>query len=710
MKHKFRVTIFCLAIPLLLQAQDDFQTVRNRVVDAILQEQVNDDRVNRIVESIRADGSWPGIDYSDVSNTGFEHVIHLRNMVSMSLAYRKETSVYYMDPELKALIQRSLEFWVGNDFICENWWYNQIGTPQSLVTVLLMMDGEIDPGLKAGALNIAGRANLNAPGARPGGDRIKIAGIAAKRILATGDTTRFREIIRAINKEIKFNTGDRGIQKDFSFHHRVDRVNNSVSYGRGYAAAFAEWAEYVNGTSYAFSEEKIRLLVDYYLDGICKQFIYGIYTDPGVKNRDVSRRDAFRPNGTSIPEALLHVTCYRNEDLEEIVRLRKGAIDPSDTFCKFFWQTEHFVCQRPGFYTSVRMYSVRNRNMEEPYNSEGLKNHHKADGASFLSLRGDEYMNIWPVYDWQKIPGTTVLQKSVLPPPEEIQKDGLSGFVGGVTDGVCGAVGFDFISPHDGIRARKAWFFFNELYVCLGAGIESTSRFPVATTLNQCLLNGEVTLLDEEGERSLPKGVHSLRKVQWIHHDGTGYFFPDPAEVQLSNCRETGCWWDISRQWDTPRDTVAMDVFKLWIDHGSRPQGRRGGLVNEPMIAKDVTYGYVVIPGIRVEEMNPGRQVEILVNNRWIQAVADREQGLVEVIFYRAGSVGLTDQLELEADGPGAVMVQMKEGVLTSVTAADPSRTLSRMHLQVHGPTPDEEIVINLPGGDDSGRSVTVKL
>ncbi len=64
--------------------------------------------------------------------------------------------------------------------------------------------------------------------------------------------------------------------------------------------------------------------------------------------------------------------------------------------------------------------------------------------------------------------------------------------MGAVTDGLYGAVGFDYISPHDFIKARKAWFFFDEEYVCLGAGIEARSGYPVATTLNQTLLKGEV--------------------------------------------------------------------------------------------------------------------------------------------------------------------------------------------------------------------------
>ncbi len=67
---------------------------------------------------------------------------------------------------------------------------------------------------------------------------------------------------------------------DYSFHHRRDRVNNTTSYGYGkYANAFGEWSYYVANTKYAFSIEKINHLVDYYLDGIYKQLVYGVYTD-----------------------------------------------------------------------------------------------------------------------------------------------------------------------------------------------------------------------------------------------------------------------------------------------------------------------------------------------------------------------------------------------------------------------------------------------
>lgn len=68
-------------------------------------------------------------------------------------------------------------------------------------------------------------------GARPGGDRIAIAAIVAKNFLFLNKMDAFDEVIQIIAGEIKFTTGERGMQHDYSFHHRHDPVNNTISYG-----------------------------------------------------------------------------------------------------------------------------------------------------------------------------------------------------------------------------------------------------------------------------------------------------------------------------------------------------------------------------------------------------------------------------------------------------------------------------------------------
>ncbi len=711
MKRKLFLTLVSVVLCMVVHAQGDFDIVKQRVVSEILKSQASDDDVANLIKTMRDDGSWPGINYEDVSNTGFENRIHLENMIEMSLAFNEAVSLFYQSQQVAEGINRALKFWCDNDFLCENWWYNQIGTPSSLVTVLLVMDRHIDPDLKARALPIAGRANLQAPGARQGGDRIKVGGIDAKRGLVVGDQDQFGEIMKVINGEIKFTTGDRGMQHDYSFHHRVDRVNTTYSYGGSYADVFAEWAAYVAGTEYAFTEDRIEQLIDYYLDGICKQAVYGMYLEKGAMNRDISRRERFHPLSTVTPERLMTASDYRRDELKEIVSLRKGESEPETAFSMFYWQSEHFVCQRPGFFTSVRMYSVRNHNMEEPYNSEGLLNHHKGDGANFLSKKGDEYLNIWPVYDWQKIPGTTILQKPRLPPASEIQKPGLTEFVGAVTDGYYGAVAFDFISPLDFTRARKSWFFFEDAYVCLGAGLESESySLPLVTTMDQTLLKGDVMVDRGQGRERLDTGVHEIKDANWVFHRGTGYIFPEPVDISLSNQEESGKWTNITLQSTASEELVREHVFKLWIDHGVRPQGRRGGLVNTSMIAKDVRYQYIVVPSTEPDRMDDDPGLEIIVNNRLMQAVKNEKSGLVQAVFYQAGALAINENLKLVVDSQAAVILKISRGVVTEITAADPSRMLSTLHLEILDGGGMREWAIELPGGFFAGQSVNMIL
>jgi chondroitin AC lyase len=178
--------------------------------------------------------------------------------------------------------------------------------------------------------------------------------------------------------------------------------------------------------------------------------------------------------------------------------------------------------------------------MEEPYNGPGKPTHHRADGTNYLMLKGDEYHNIWPVYDWQKISGTTIMQKPKLHGIDSIQLDGLTDFVGAVTDGLYGAVAFDFKSPHDLLEAKKAWFFFDEEYVCLGTSIKSNPNLPVATTINQVLMRGDVTTMQKGELKKLPRGDHKLDEVKLVYHDKIGYILPSPATIRLSNQEEKG--------------------------------------------------------------------------------------------------------------------------------------------------------------------------
>lgn len=352
--------------------------------------------------------------------------------------------------------------------------------------------------------------------------------------------------------------------------------------------------------------------------------------------------------------------------------------------------------------------------MEQPYNSEGLLNHHRGDGTNHISRTGDEYYDMAPVFDYQKIPGATILQKPKLPSEKEIQKLGITDFAGAVTDGKYGAVGFDFKSPHDPLIARKSWFFFDDEYVCLGTGISSRKDLPVVTTLNQCLLRDDVTISIENKKSVITAGEKEFENVDWVFQDGIGYVFPATSKIHIKNNKASGSWYRINKQSYSPKEEIKLDVFKLWLDHGVRPS--------------DASYAYIISPATTIEKLEQeisNKNIHILSNSPEIQAVMHSDLQIIQAVFYKAGQIEISDGLILVSESPGIFMLKIKEGKISEISVSDPNRELSKMHFSLTIPVEGagdnynsiwnekkkiSEISIDLPQDVYAGKSVTIKF
>src|SRR6185436_6967238 len=69
-----------------------------------------------------------------------------------------------------------------------------------------------------------------------------------------------------------------------------------------------------------------------------------------------------------------------------------------------FPRSDYMVHQQPGWFASAKMLSTRMLNAEL-VNDEGKRSQHLSDGANFLYLNGDEYLDVFPVWDGNKVPG-----------------------------------------------------------------------------------------------------------------------------------------------------------------------------------------------------------------------------------------------------------------------------------------------------------------
>lgn len=671
------------------------RVIKQRVVSDLLAPPVNQSAIGQLLKTIQPDGTWPGINYKDVSRTGFQHKDHLENMLALARAYQKTGTPYYQQDAVKKAFSLALDYWLANDFRCDNWWWNEMGTPNLMINTLLVMDSSLTAKQRREGWLIAHRANMETFGARPGGDLMPIAGMLAKQGLFLMNEDTLRKALNAMQADVKISTG-RGLKPDMSFHHRTDNVISTLTYGSSYASSFAYWAAKTAGTEFTFPDPLLQLAVNYFLDGICQSLVYRTWPDPGAMNRDITRQNALAKEDNGLPQNLLAATTYRAKELQEVLDVRNGKMKPAFTRDRYFWYSHYYTHQRPRYFASVRMHSARANNMEEPHNEEGIRNHFYGDGSLFISRTAREFNNIFPVWDWRKIPGTTILQKPELPHWRQLAKKGLTDFAGAASDGVYGVAAFDFSSVHDPLRAHKSWFFFDNEIVCLGAGIRTDTALPAATTLNQCLLYGNVLVhgAQKNNTQSLPLGNHVLPNTAWVLHDSIAYIFPQPTTLHLKMGEATGNWRQINHQAWATEAPVKKNVFTLWLDHDVQPQ--------------NAVYAWIVVPNMSAASAAAYRKqlpVKILSNTPGLQAVQHTALERTGIVFYQPGSFRISDQLTIATNQPCIVLLKTKGATVSTIAVTDPTQKLDVLQLTVNGRT----IEVTLPQGAEAGSTVMVQ-
>jgi chondroitin AC lyase len=501
-----------------------------------------------------------------------------------------------------------------------------------------------------------------------------------------------------------------GIQADDSFHqHGVQLYNGG--YGLSYVNDVGRFIAFAWGTRFQIPSDRMAIFSSYVLDGE-QWMVRGDIIDYSVVGREITRKGMdVAPNDWTIgpispagPAYSLPnvISLLANESVPRrlefqrfAARLRGQVHVPEFTGNKQFWCSDYMAHRRQAFFTSVKMLSTRMQN-SEIVNGEGKKSEHLSDGVNFLYLTGDEYKDIFPVWDWTKHPGTTAIQ-GTLDTGEKISIStrGTTRFDGGVSDGIYGMAAMDL---HRGnLSAKKAWFFFDDSYLCLGAGITLTddAEHTVATDVNQMLLKGPVFMSDSR--RPVEDGVHSYqaRDAAWVFHDGVGYILNPGTRVHLAVGSQTGRWSDIGdgvglAPGISPDRPITLRVFDLWIDHGHSPRG-------------DV-YQYLVLPAASLRKtIERARKptIQVLSNTEWIQAAWDAQLRLVMIAFREPGK--LTTPLGSVEVDHSCLLMMKPDGDGWRITASNPENE----SLTLRGTIEGSPFTIQLPGGDLAGASAT---
>jgi chondroitin AC lyase len=309
-------------------------------------------------------------------------------------------------------------------------------------------------------------------------------------------------------------------------------------------------------------------------------------------------------------------------------------------------------------------------------------------------VRGPEYNDIFPAWDWSRIPGTTVPVITTIPLRTAWGVNfGKAGYSGGVSDSVYGATALAFNDYST--QARKAWFFFDEEVVCLGGTIKSTSSNPINTTVNQCLLNGNVTVSENGVQSTLASGSYTYNNtLKWVMHDSVGYYFPAGGNIHLTNQAQSGTWKSINNGGTTTTQT--KNVFKLWIDHGTAP-------TND-------SYVYYVVPKKNMATYDT-TQVRILSNTSGIQAARHVGLKMWQIIFYTGGTFS-KDSVTITVDRACAIMLKNVGTTNVTMSIASPQQNSTPIDVKIKLPNIPltRHLTCAMPSGNLAGSSVVYKI
>lgn len=681
------------------QATYPFGTIMNRVFDDVAKGGKTAEKAAKInLDTLKQDGSWAGIDYKATDITRWDPANHLNKISPMLLAYASKESALYGDKTLYDGIVKALTFWYKTDAKSDNWWHNEISVPQKLGVLLIIAsygETKLPADLKTGLLN---RMKRGVPEDKTGANKTDIAMHYFYRALLTEDTTLLASSLNQLFEPVQLVNGEEGLQHDLSYLQHGPQLYIS-GYGAVFISGVLRIANYVKGTPYALSKEKAELFSTFYRNTYLHT-IRGNYIDFNVEGRGVSRKNILKKSENyNLADAKQIDPAHEADWDAAISRLADDGtasygIKP---YHQHFWTADYVLHVRPEYTFSVRTSSNRTKRSEAG-NNENLYGRHLSDGASNIQVGGSEYYNIMPIWEWDKIPGTTSrsYQQDRLM-TKTWGETGFNDFSGGVSDGTYGATAYEL--KYDSVSAKKAWFFFDNEIVCLGADINTTAKENLTTTINQAWLNGSVDLSDDRTIKSGESVNYEAKKNSWLYHANTGYYFPEGANLSLSTQKQTGSWFKINQS--TSKDEVSGEVFKLWIDHGAQPE--------------DAKYTYVVVPAIKNDKAMKkyDAQAVILSNTADNQAVYHQQLNILQAVFYKPSQIA-TATFSVSVDQPCVLMVKEGKGNNKEIFISDPLQKETSITLSIKdiksGKT--KVIKVELPTGAYKGatKEVSVEL
>jgi chondroitin AC lyase len=621
-------------------------------------------------KTLSRSGSWNDIDYHSAMRGDWMPSWHLYRVMLLYREYNKNH-----DPSYLKAVHLALRFWISNDFQCSNWWQNQINTPFTFSSLLIMLDKEATPE-ELGYLDDVLTKRVLIYKAT-GQNLIWQLDDQARIALIHNDYSSLAGITKDMQKVISVSVSE-GIQPDYSFHQHGPMLQFG-NYGLHFINSLLFWMTVTAGTPLAFTADKQNILFDYCSNGPRWTVFKGVMDITAIGRQ--LRVDCGKKRGDDLYDDF---NLLRSFDKTDACKYTMDGFAYPGLSCgpegnKGFWRSDYMVqMARDRYMMSVKMNGSFVKRVES-INGENLLGAFLNDGVALVQRTGKEYRNIGAFWNWSMLPGVTS-DTSIDPASREATSSAShSDFVGQVSDTAAGVSAMYY--KRLGIQAYKSYFFADGMMIALGAGIASAHKERLVTTVNQRYYHG--------GGLYSGKGAGGQA---WLWQDSIAYLFTDPGqEVKTVTDLRPGNWNAVDKA--SPDRLVADSLMTIYLPHGGR-----------------ATYAYMIMPGVGLEETrrlageNP---VQVFSNTAGVQAL--QVKGQIMAVFYAAGALTVGNKLSVKADAP--CMLICKPGnespgndSLHTLWISDPTRTRQTIHLTIN----EHDLSIKLPAGDYAGSTIRV--
>lgn len=622
---------------------------------------------------ISESGTWSDIDYTDTS-LSFKPEQHIDRLKQLAQAYVLEGCDYFGSPEVSQAVANGLKFWIELAPKAYNWWNNQISVPQKIGEILILMRYGAEPvpeELENSIIDYLIKTGGN-PAEQTGANKTDVALHWLYRGLLRENPNEVDAAVYHTFMPLSYvEPREEGIQYDNGYFQ-----HGPQTYIGGYAPVMINGvlrvAQYTKDTDYKITPSQMSVFRNFITQAYAPSF-RGDIQFFNLVGRSVSRPGSLKNEGIvgNVLEPMKAIDPDHAGEYDEYISYFNNN-DYSGVQDRF---TNYYIGDWALYFgnkysASVRLTSTRTRKIEHG-NNENLRCFFMSDGSMDLAVKGGEYFNIFPAWDWSHVPGVTCPEMgNDVPLPDGWGEAGEGTFSGGLSAGKDGFCGFKMlITKHNvDVSGYKSYFFMDDAIICLGSGIKSKMAKAINTTLDQCLLNGNVTYSMDGSEFTVSNGQNVADSgIDWLWHNDRGYFFPEKQKVSLKLGERSGSWKDINTN---KTGSVKVGVCTLWLNHGLLP--------------KNATYSYVIVPGIGKDEMKnyDVANFKIVANRPEVQSIQSVSGKKIQAMFYAADTIE-ADGLKITVDQPCAVMLQETGADTYNLYFSDPAHKLSRLTVTV---------------------------